>query len=86
MTDTPEPVRRLYHRLLMQRTGEQRLLMGCAMFETARALMRAGLGDPEGTDHSARMRVDLFLRTYGRDFDAQTRDRLAARLLERGDA
>jgi hypothetical protein len=35
----------LQRQLLMQRSGTERLKMGCTMFDTARALMRAGLGD-----------------------------------------
>ncbi len=80
MTDTAAHVERLYRELLMQRSGEERLLMGCRMFDSARALVRASLGDPDGTDHSPAMRVQLFLRTYGQDFDPLTRTRIAARL------
>jgi hypothetical protein len=62
----------LQRRLLMERTEAERLRMGCAMFDAARALMRAGLGDATGTDRSAALRVRLFERTYGSDFDATT--------------
>jgi hypothetical protein len=78
MDDTPKAVREHYHSLLMQRSGEERLRMGSSMFDAARALMRASLGDPDGTDDSAEMRVRLFLRTYGRDFDSPTRARIVA--------
>jgi hypothetical protein len=70
----------LQRRLLMKRTGAERLKMGCAMFDTARALMRAGLGDEIGTDRSPELRVRLFERTYGRDFDATTAARIIAHL------
>jgi len=70
----------LQRRLLMERPAGERLKMGCAMFDTARALMRAGLGDAAGTDRSAAMRVRLFERTYGRDFDAATAARIVAHL------
>jgi hypothetical protein len=70
----------LQRRLLMERSAEERLEMGCAMFDTARALMRAGLGIPPGAHLSPDMRVRLFLRTYGRDFDAATAARIIAHL------
>lgn len=80
MIDTPPHVATRYRQMLMQRSGEERLLMGGRMFDAARTLMRAGLGDPDGADRSTEMQVKLFLRTYGQDFDPQTRDRIAARL------
>ncbi len=83
MTDTPAAVRNHYRAMLMRRSGAERLEMGCRMFDTARAFMRASLGDPSGTDHSRTMTVQLFIRTYGAEFDPATRDRIAAWL--RGD-
>lgn len=83
MNDTPECVAARYRAMLLRQTGVERLRLACRMFETARALQRASLGDPAGVDQSAAMRVKLFLRTYGQDFDAATRDRIIARLRER---
>ncbi|MGD0949641.1 MAG: hypothetical protein ABSA52_19710 [Candidatus Binatia bacterium] len=78
MTDTPPEVAELYRDLLMRRSGSERLEMGCRMFDTARTLMRASLGDPLGADRSRDMMARLFLRTYAADFDPATRDRIAA--------
>lgn len=80
MTNTPDAVERLFRELMMRRSGDERLRMGCAMFEGAKRLVRAGLGDPEGRDDSAEMRARLFVRIYGPDFAPATRDRIAARL------
>ncbi len=80
MNDTPAAVRDLQRTLLMQRSCAERLEMGCAMFDAARALMRAGLGDPSGLDRSPAMRVQMFERTYGRDFDPATAARIIAHL------
>lgn len=80
MNDTTESVERRYRVMLMERSGEERLLMGFRMFETARAFARASLGDAEGGDHSVEMRVALFLRTYGPDFTAEVRERIVAQL------
>jgi hypothetical protein len=80
VNDTPEHVEQRYRALLMERSGEDRLLMGFKMFDTARAIVRASLGDAEGVDSSMAMRVALFLRTYGADFTAEEREGIAARL------
>lgn len=80
MNDTSPEVRERYRRMLMLRTGAERVEMACRMFDAARMLVRASLGDPDGVDSSAEMRVRLFLRTYGRDFDTETTRRIVARL------
>ena len=80
MTDTPDHIDALYGTLLMRRSGAERLRMASDMFDAARALVRASLGDPNGTDASPEMKVRLFLRLYAQDFDADTRARIVARL------
>jgi hypothetical protein len=64
--------------MLLSRSGEEGLIMGCRMFDAARALILASLGNPKENDSG--VRVALFLRTYGQDFDPETRDRIAAQL------
>jgi hypothetical protein len=76
MKDTPEAVQNLYRTLLMHRPGIERLKMGCTMFDTARALARANLRLTCHTDDE--LRVLLFVRTYGGDFDAETTERISA--------
>lgn len=80
MTDTPAHVEALYRRLLLQRSGAERLRMGCEMFDVARTLVRAGLGDPSGRDCSGAFKARLFLRVYGGDFDEATAQKIAAHL------
>lgn len=80
MKDTPDEVERLYQKMLMQHSGEERMRMGSRMFDVARRFVRASLGDTEGRDSSTAMRVALFLRIYGDDFDAAARERIVAEL------
>jgi hypothetical protein len=82
MTDTPPHVERLYREMLMGRSGPERLRMGAAMFEMAKRLVRASLGDPNGRDDSPEMRAKLFLRIYGADFEPAERERIVAWLTE----
>jgi hypothetical protein len=80
VTDTPPHVEKLYREMLMRRSGAERLRMAAAMFEAAKRLARASLGDPYDRDDSVDMRVKLFLRIYGPDFDAASRERIVGRL------
>ena len=90
MNDTPEAVQNFYRTLLMRRSGSERLHMGCAMFDTARAFALANL---RGLSHSdAELRARLFVRMYGGDFDVETATRIAAwlstppRVMQEGNA
>jgi hypothetical protein len=78
MKDTPPEMDVHYRTMLMQRSGEERLAMGCAMRETARALVEASIleQNPQATPEA--IRKGLFLRFYGHEFDADSREKILA--------
>ncbi|MBI3630198.1 MAG: hypothetical protein HY217_11605 [Candidatus Rokubacteria bacterium] len=80
MNDTPLEMEQRYRAMLLQRSGAERLKMGCSMFATARALAVASVLETEPSASPARVRERLFLRFYGADFDADARARILARL------
>ena len=67
MKDTSPDMEQRHRALLLQRTGEERLKMGCSMYDTATALVRASIlaGHPQAT--ASEIRQALFLRVYGHD-------------------
>lgn len=75
--DTSPGVAVLYREMLMARSASDRILMGLGLFDLARAVVLASLA--AAGDEPAR-RVHLFINTYGRDFDADTVDRIVGRL------
>lgn len=77
MNDTPQAVQDLYRTLLMERSGVERLKMGCAMFDASRVLARGNLEAHLHTDVDVRVR--LFVRTYVRDFDPDTVEQIVQR-------
>ncbi len=76
MNDTSADMEERYRALLMHKTGEERLKMGCAMRDTARAFVEASLREKNPDATVAAIRQGLFLRMYGHEFDAPTRDRI----------
>ena len=78
MKDTLPEMDARYQDMLMQRSGEERLVMGCAMRETARTLIEASIReqDPQATPEA--VRKGLFLRFYGHEFDADSRRKILA--------
>jgi hypothetical protein len=67
-------------RLLRQRSGAERLKMGCSMHATAQALVRASLLEKRPDAMPVELRQALFLRFYGSDFDHELTAKILAAL------
>jgi hypothetical protein len=72
MNDTAPEIDERFRAMLLARTGEERLIMGCAMRETARALVEASLLQQDPHANVEALRKGLFLRFYGHEFNAET--------------
>jgi hypothetical protein len=70
--DTLDKIERKFHDMLLARSGEERLKMGCSMHATARALVKASIPqrDPVAVNR------ELFLRFYGDDFEPEQREKI----------
>lgn len=76
MIDTSPEIERKFREMLLQRSGEERLKMGCSMYATARALVIASVLEKDPDASPAALRRALFLRFYGPDFDPATRGKI----------
>ena len=65
MKDTSDSILSRYRRLLLERTGSERLIMGFEMFEASRAIMKAGIT----AKNDSELRIQLLKRLYMRDLD-----------------
>jgi Uncharacterised protein family (UPF0158) len=66
--------------MLLGRSPEERLKMGCSMGATARILVRASVLAQDPHASGAAVRQALFLRFYGHEFQAVERERILVRL------
>ncbi|MFC1590896.1 hypothetical protein ACFL43_00060 [Thermodesulfobacteriota bacterium] len=78
MRDTHPSAEKVYREKMMQRSSEERFVMGARMFESARRLVLASL--PPGMSRAERS-FQLFLRLYGNEIDQDTQARVRQRLL-----
>jgi len=62
MNDTPPEIAEMVQRMMMQRSGEERFIMGANSFEAARTMVLASL--PPDLPDLERKRL-LFQRLYG---------------------
>jgi hypothetical protein len=77
--DTPSEVEQKFCRMLMERSGEERVKIGCSMHATARALVIASI--PEENRYAVTRA--LFLRFYGHEFEPKQRQKIL-RALRKG--
>lgn len=76
MLDTHPDIAVLYRNMIMQRSGEQRLRMGCSMFDTAKKIVRSAILDKNPNITEAQMKRQIFLRFYGQEFTCIEREKL----------
>ncbi|MHC4204871.1 MAG: hypothetical protein ACYSTT_09475 [Planctomycetota bacterium] len=64
----------------MNKTGEERLLMGCSMYDTAKQIVRSAIYNnrPQITDEE--MKKEIFLRFYGKEFSRDDREKFLSAL------
>jgi hypothetical protein len=80
MNDTPPDVDQTMTALFMRRSASERAMMAFEMFDLARALMAANIRASRPDISDADLRVAIFGRTYGADFDEEERRRIIARI------
>ena len=68
MNDTTIAVQRRFEQMLMKRTPEERLRMGCSMFTAAREITKSSIRAQFSHLSPQQMRQKIFLRFYGNDF------------------
>jgi len=80
MNDTSSQVEARLNALFAQRSGSDRVLMICEMFDFARSLLVGSITAAQPDITAMELRVQVFERTYGHDLDSATRRRVIARL------
>jgi hypothetical protein len=80
MTDTQPEMAKLYHQLLMAKTGEERLMMGCSMFDFAKLIVLSSIKNENLGLSPSEIRQELFKRFYQNDFTASQTQKILAML------
>jgi len=81
MFDTHPDVAIRFRDLMMSKTGQQRLLMGCSMYDTAKKIVRSAIYNnrPEITEEE--VKKEIFLRFYGKEFSRTDREKFLSALM-----
>ena len=76
MRDTPPEIEDFFSRLLMKKTGAERLKMGFSMFNFARKQVEASIISSNPRADSREIKREIFMRFYGQDFTAEEQEKI----------
>lgn len=80
MFDTHPDIAILFRDLMMSKTGQERLLMGCSMYDTAKQIMRSAISNSRPGITEEEMKKEIFLRFYGKEFSRAEREQFLSAL------
>jgi hypothetical protein len=80
MNDTHPEMAVRFRELMMSKTGQERLLMGFSMYDTAKKIVRSSIYNSRPGITEAEMRREIFLRFYGQDFSRAEKEKLFSAL------
>lgn len=83
MRDTHPDIAVRYRKMMMRRSGEQRLSMGCSMYDAARKIVRSAILDSNPHITEVEMQREIFLRFYGHEFSRDQREKAISALTRR---
>jgi len=81
MFDTHPDVAIRYRDLMMSKTGQQRLLMGFSMYDTAKQIVRSAIYNSRPDITGVEMKKEIFLRFYGKEFSRDDREKFLSALM-----
>lgn len=67
--DTAPGIEAKLFELMMKKTPEERLIMGCGMFDTAKTIVVSSIRDKHPGISASDLRKEVFLRIYAADFE-----------------
>ncbi len=80
MKDTHPEIEEKFFRMLMEKSGEERLKMGFAMDETARRLVIASLLVQNQETSEKDIKIAVFERFYINDLSSEVRQKIVERI------
>jgi len=76
MIDTNPAVTSKFIQLIMAKSPEERLLMGCSMFDMVKQIIKGSIINKGPKITHWRMRAEIFIRFYSVDFDEAAKSKI----------
>ncbi len=78
MNDTHPTIAALLKKRMAEKTGEERFLMGCDMYDTAKQIVVSSILHEHPAANTDFVRQNVFLRFYGDEFPPKQRGKIMA--------
>ncbi len=75
MNDTHPEMTVLFRNLMMSKTGQERLLMGCSMYDAAKQIVLSAIYNSRPGITDVEIKREIFLRFYGPEFSQADREK-----------
>ena len=75
MDDTNKTIASKFFQLMMEKSEEERFLMGCSMYEAARKIAESAILNQNPRITPEKLKEAIFLRFYGGDFTQTQRNK-----------
>lgn len=76
MNDTNSVMASQFRKLIMAKSREERLIMGCSMFDTAKRIVKDSILNQNPRITPQRIKKEIFLRFYGMEFNKSEKERI----------
>ncbi len=76
MNDTDDRVAALYTNMIMAKSSEERLIMGCSMYDTARQIVESRIYNQNPGITEQRKKEEIFLAFYGNEFSKKEKNEI----------
>ncbi len=76
MNDTSSKINNKVHALLKNKTAEERLIMGCSMFDASKEIVKDSILEKNPQLGKKELKQEIFKRFYRHDFEKETFDKI----------
>ena len=76
MNDTHSEVAAQFRDLMKAKSNEERLLMGCSMYDTAKQIVQSAVYNEHPAITPEEMKKEIFLRFYGLEFSRADKEKI----------
>ena len=76
MNDTHPEVAAQFRDLMKAKSNEERLLMGCSMYDTAKQIVQSAVYNEHPAITPEEMKKEIFLRFYGLEFSRADKEKI----------
>ncbi len=83
MKDTDFVIEERFREMMMRKSGEERMLMGFSMYETAKQFVVSSIKNNNPDISLSELRQEIFLRFYGNDFNKINKEKVIIYLNQR---